>query len=109
MCHACLNALAELRKIENKLVADEHGKRVAARHEANRPWGDPSVNYRPVNFDASGVRYVDYSDIEKRMIADCYYCKNEAEPGRIETDNNGPIVPCPVCADPRVNYTGLHE
>lgn len=33
----------------------------------------------------------------KSRKARCYYCANEAEPGRIETDNNGPIVPCPVC------------
>ena len=27
----------------------------------------------------------------------CEYCSNESEPGWIETDNNGPIVPCPFC------------
>lgn len=27
----------------------------------------------------------------------CKYCEKEAEPGRIETDNNGPIVDCPMC------------
>lgn len=27
----------------------------------------------------------------------CEYCANGPEPGWIETDNNGPIVPCPVC------------
>jgi hypothetical protein len=27
----------------------------------------------------------------------CQYCKGEPEPGWIETPNNGPIVPCPVC------------
>lgn len=27
----------------------------------------------------------------------CLYCKGEQEPGWIETDNNGPIVACPVC------------
>ena len=29
----------------------------------------------------------------------CPMCRDEAEPGRIETDNNGPIVDCPLCAD----------
>lgn len=29
--------------------------------------------------------------------ATCFYCKGEPETGWIETDNNGPIVPCPVC------------
>ena len=27
----------------------------------------------------------------------CWYCKDEQEPGRIEMDNNGPIGECPVC------------
>ncbi|MER9829197.1 hypothetical protein NKJ51_12520 [Mesorhizobium sp. M0134] len=27
----------------------------------------------------------------------CFYFEDEPEPGWIETDNNGPIVPCPVC------------
>ena len=27
----------------------------------------------------------------------CPQCKREAEPGWIELDNNGPIVPCMVC------------
>ena len=27
----------------------------------------------------------------------CHYCKGEPEAGWIETPNNGPIVPCPVC------------
>ena len=29
----------------------------------------------------------------------CEYCQAESEPGWIETDNNGPIVPCPICND----------
>ncbi len=27
----------------------------------------------------------------------CHYCERESEPGWLETDNNGPIVPCPFC------------
>lgn len=27
----------------------------------------------------------------------CYYCEGESDPGWIETDNNGPIVSCPIC------------
>ena len=27
----------------------------------------------------------------------CKYCEGEPEPGWIETDNNGPIVRCPIC------------
>lgn len=27
----------------------------------------------------------------------CPCCKGEPEPGYIETGNNGPIVPCPMC------------
>lgn len=27
----------------------------------------------------------------------CFYCANEPEPGWFETDNNGPIVRCPLC------------
>lgn len=27
----------------------------------------------------------------------CPVCKTEAEPGYIETDNNGPIIPCYFC------------
>lgn len=27
----------------------------------------------------------------------CQHCINETERGWIEQDNNGPIVPCPVC------------
>lgn len=27
----------------------------------------------------------------------CDYCKCESVPGWIKTDNNGPIVPCPIC------------
>ena len=27
----------------------------------------------------------------------CEYCKGEPETGWIETENNGPIVACPVC------------
>lgn len=33
---------------------------------------------------------------------DCKYCKRDNKvlgPGWIEMDNNGPIVPCPVCND----------
>lgn len=30
----------------------------------------------------------------------CWYCADQAEPGRIETDNNGPIVDCPMCNPP---------
>lgn len=33
----------------------------------------------------------------------CPHCRNEPEPGWIETDNNGPIVPCPVC-NPNGDY-----
>lgn len=29
--------------------------------------------------------------------ASCSHCEDEPEHGWIETDNNGPIVPCPVC------------
>lgn len=28
----------------------------------------------------------------------CPHCAREPEHGWIETDNNGPIVPCPVCS-----------
>lgn len=31
------------------------------------------------------------------MRTTCFYCKGEPETGWIETGNNGPIVPCPVC------------
>lgn len=34
---------------------------------------------------------------EKPSDRRCAYCADQAEPGRIETDNNGPIVDCPVC------------
>jgi len=39
----------------------------------------------------------------------CAYCKDEAEPGRIETDNNGPILPCPVCSprEPSLDASAL--
>jgi hypothetical protein len=30
----------------------------------------------------------------------CRYCEDQPEPGRIETDNNGPIVDCPMCKPP---------
>lgn len=33
-----------------------------------------------------------------RAMAECFYCADEPEPGWIETDNNGPIVPCPICS-----------
>lgn len=33
----------------------------------------------------------------------CEYCAREPEPGYIETDNNGPIVPCPFC-NPETDY-----
>lgn len=28
---------------------------------------------------------------------ECPHCSGEQEPGWIETPNNGPIVPCPLC------------
>jgi hypothetical protein len=34
----------------------------------------------------------------KKFLPGCDYCKGDGpEPGMIFTDNNGPIVPCPVC------------
>ncbi len=33
----------------------------------------------------------------KLTLKRCEYCRNEPEPGWIDTDDNGPIVPCPVC------------
>ena len=30
-------------------------------------------------------------------MTECEYCANEPEPGWMETSNNGPIVPCPLC------------
>jgi hypothetical protein len=41
MCHACLNILAQLRKIDAERVREEHGQRIAARAAANTPWPDP--------------------------------------------------------------------
>lgn len=32
----------------------------------------------------------------ERIVA-CRNCDGEPEPGWIETLNNGPIVPCPIC------------
>ena len=32
-----------------------------------------------------------------KFALDCPQCKREAEPGWIELDNNGPIVPCLLC------------
>jgi hypothetical protein len=95
MCSNCHNLLSLLRGHNAERQREEHGERIAARARENRPW-------------------------KPEEKAACYYCKNEAEPGRIETDNNGPIVNCPVCnsdsvvpgledADPRVYYDGLHE
>ena len=34
---------------------------------------------------------------DMEALAACPDCEREPEPGWIETDNNGPIVPCPVC------------
>lgn len=35
---------------------------------------------------------------QSRALAGCYYCKGDGpEPGLLYTENNGPIVPCPVC------------
>lgn len=34
---------------------------------------------------------------QKNPTPVCQMCQNESEPGRIETDNNGPIVDCPMC------------
>lgn len=31
------------------------------------------------------------------QTTDCPVCKNEPEPGYLETDNNGPIIPCYWC------------
>lgn len=45
---------------------------------------------------------------------DCPGCKREGEPGWIETDNNGPIVPCWLCnrerwLDDRDGRTPRHD
>lgn len=37
------------------------------------------------------------------FLKNCQHCRNEPERGWIEQDNNGPIVPCPVC-NPRGQY-----
>ncbi len=37
----------------------------------------------------------------------CEHCASEAEPGWIETDNNGPIVPCPLCNRRPVHDDGV--
>lgn len=37
-------------------------------------------------------------------VLGCSYCENEPEPGYIEIDNNGPIVPCPMCNPERDDY-----
>ena len=42
---------------------------------------------------------------QKEIEVKCFYCKNEPEPGWLETDNNGPIVPCPIC-NPKGKYDG---
>lgn len=34
------------------------------------------------------------------MKLGCDFCKGEPEPGWIETTDNGPIVPCPICNNP---------
>jgi hypothetical protein len=36
-------------------------------------------------------------ELRERRKLGCFYCAGEAEPGWIETDNNGPIGPCPFC------------
>lgn len=39
----------------------------------------------------------------------CDYCRDEPEPGRIETPNNGPIVPCPMCNTSEYGFTGRNR
>lgn len=34
----------------------------------------------------------------------CRYCEGEPELGWIETDNNGPIVRCPICNPEHSNF-----
>jgi hypothetical protein len=46
--------------------------------------------------DGGGVGMNKEATVGKQKLG-CNYCEGEAEPGWIETDNNGPIVPCPIC------------
>lgn len=34
---------------------------------------------------------------DREQTTPCRVCRNEQEPGYLETDNNGPIVPCYWC------------
>lgn len=52
MCSNCLNILAQLSAISAEQTRKQHGERIAARAEANRPWepepdtdDDPRVHY----------------------------------------------------------------
>lgn len=36
---------------------------------------------------------------EPLTLKRCEYCRDEPLAGWIETDNNGPVVPCPSCND----------
>jgi hypothetical protein len=37
-------------------------------------------------------------------IPGCDYCRGGPEPGWIETDNNGPIVNCPMCNEDKSSW-----
>lgn len=49
--------------------------------------------------DGEKLRAMTDEDHGPHFVSDdeCFYCQGEPEPGWIETDNNGPIVPCIVC------------
>ncbi len=55
-----------------------------------KPRGDPQ--YVSVRFDAGHV-----GECHPKSLDICAHCVREPERGWIEQDNNGPIVPCPVC------------
>lgn len=55
-----------------------------------RARGDPQ--YVRVLFDNGDV-----GNCHPKSLAICMHCLNETEPGWVEQDNNGPIVPCQVC------------
>ncbi len=54
-----------------------------------RPFGDPLIK-EAAKTKGYVVRYVERETVEET----CQHCHGERE---IETDNNGPIVPCGIC------------